>query len=51
MIKKSNNRHFEIILLKKLIYVWYNLSYSIIISRASIKKYEFCKCVSIIKLY
>ena len=34
-----------------MIYVWYNLSYLIIISCVSIKKYEFYKCIFIIKLY
>ena len=29
---KSNNKHFEVVLLKKLIYVWYNLLDSKIIS-------------------
>ena len=48
---KSNNRHFDVVLLKNLIYIGYNLSYSIIISRASIKKYEFCKCTLIIKIH
>ena len=31
---KSNNEYFEVVLLKKLVFVWYNLSYSMIISCA-----------------
>ena len=38
-------------MLKNLIYVWYTLSYLIIISYALIKKYEFYKSTFIIKLH
>ena len=38
---RSNNRYFEVFLLEKFIYVWYSLSYLIIISCASIKNINF----------
>ena len=38
---KSNNRHFDVVLLKNLIYIRYNLSYSIIISYGSIRSMDF----------
>ena len=51
---KKNNRKFEIIFLKKLIYIYiymrYNLSYLIIILCVD-NKYEFYKYIFTIKLY
>ena len=38
---RSNNRYFEVFLLEKFIYVWYSLSYLIIISCALIKNINF----------
>ena len=45
---RSNNRYFEVVLLKKLIYVWYSLSYSIIISCSSIKNINFVSIHSLL---
>ena len=50
----SNNRHFKVILLNKIIYVWYNLSYLLIISYVWIKNINFISVyllLSYIKYY
>ena len=46
----NNNKPFEVVLLKKLIFVWYNVLFNNNIMCID-KKYEFCKYTFIIKLH